>query len=83
MNIQATSFIAPDPVSLAHEMVNGPRPKGAKALLLFEDLARERMHEAERVAHERRLARRLSVVKRWNRVARWATRHADRADQLL
>lgn len=59
------------------------RPKGIKTMLLYEDLARERMREAERVAREQHLVRRLSAAKRWQRVAAWAARRAKRAtDQL-
>ena len=54
-------------------------PKGTKAMLLYEDLARERMREAERVAHQHRLVRRLSQVRRWERVSAWAARRAQRA----
>lgn len=53
--------------------------KGTKAMLLFEDLARERRREAERAARQSRLARNLSVVRRWERVSEWAARRAQRA----
>jgi hypothetical protein len=83
MNSQATSVTALDPALLMHDFMTEPIPKGTKAMLLHEDLARERMREAERVAEESRLVRRLSAAKRWERVATWALRRADRAARLL
>jgi putative heme iron utilization protein len=56
-----------------------PSPKGTKAMLLYEDLARERRHEAERVARQHRLVRHVSAVRRWERLAAWAARRAERA----
>jgi hypothetical protein len=65
------------------DFMTEPNPRGTKAMLLYEDLARERMREAERVAEESRLVRRLSAAKRWERLAAWAARHADRAARRL
>jgi hypothetical protein len=59
------------------------RPKGVDKMLLNESLARERMREAERVAREHRLSRRLSSAKRWGRISEWAARRAARAEDLL
>ena len=56
-----------------------PSPKGTKAMLLHEDLARERMREAERAARQHRLVRHVSAVRRWERVSAWAARRAERA----
>jgi len=56
-----------------------PSPKGTKAMLLYEDLARERMREAHRAARQFRMARGLSTVRRWQRVSAWAARRAARA----
>jgi len=71
---------------LAHELLDEltttTSPKGTKAMLLYEDLARERMREAERVARESRLVRRLSSVRRWERLSAWAARRAQRVDIL-
>jgi hypothetical protein len=53
-------------------------PDGA-TMLMQEDLARARMRESQRVAAEWRLARRLVSARRWNRLARWASRHAAKA----
>jgi ribonucleotide reductase alpha subunit len=83
MNGQATGDTALDPALLMHDLMTGPNLKGTKAMLLYEDLARERMREAERVARERRLVRRLSAAKRWERIATWAVRRADRATERL
>jgi hypothetical protein len=58
-------------------------PEGIKTMLLYENLARERMREAEQVAAEQRLVRRLNAAKRWERLAAWATRRAKRAQELL
>lgn len=60
------------------ELVLTAGPKGTKAMLLYEDLARERMREAERVAREYRLVRHLSSARRWERVSAWAARRAKR-----
>ena len=56
--------------------------KGTKAMLIYEDLARERMREAERVAQSARLVRRLNSVRRWERISAWAARRAQRAAEL-
>jgi hypothetical protein len=58
-------------------------PEGTKTMLLYENLARERMREAEQVAAEQRLVRRLNAAKRWERLAAWAARRAKRAQELL
>jgi hypothetical protein len=58
-------------------------PKGTKAMLLHEDLARERRREAERVARNERLGRQLSAVRRWERISKWAARRARRAADLV
>jgi hypothetical protein len=70
----------------AHDSLNdlmNATPKGTKAMLLYEDLARERRREAERVAREERLGRQLSSVKRWERLAVWVNRRAWRANAVL
>lgn len=58
-------------------------PEGIKTMLLYENLARERMREAEQVAAEQRLVRRLSSARRWHRLSAWAARRAERAQDLL
>ncbi|TDV35402.1 hypothetical protein [Actinophytocola oryzae] len=58
-------------------------PKGSKTMLLYENLARERMREAEQDAAEQRLGRRLNSAKRWQRLSAWAARRAKRAQDLL
>ena len=62
--------------------VNDIRPKGSKTMLIYESLARERMREAEQAAREYRLVRRLSSVRRWERLSTWAARRAERAQEL-
>jgi hypothetical protein len=52
-------------------------------MLLYENLARERMREAEQDAVEQRLVRRLNAAKRWERLSSWASRRAKRAQDLL
>jgi hypothetical protein len=79
-----TNTRAPHPAhDLLDELMYTPSPKESKAMLMYEDLARERMREAERVAQHQRLVRRLSVVKRWERVSAWASRRAQRAASLM
>lgn len=58
-------------------------PEGSKQMLLYENLARERMREAEQDAAEQRLVRRLNSAKRWERLSAWAARRAKRAQDLL
>jgi hypothetical protein len=58
-------------------------PKGSQTMLIYENLARERMREAEQDAAEQRLVRRLNSVRRWERLATWAARRAKRAEDLL
>jgi hypothetical protein len=58
-------------------------PEGTKTMLLYENLARERMRQAERDAAEQRLVRRLNAAKRWERLSAWAARRAKRAEDLL
>lgn len=58
-------------------------PKGTKTMLMYENLARERMREAEQDAAEQRLVRRLNSAKRWERLSAWAARRAKRAQDLL
>ena len=58
-------------------------PEGPKTMLLYENLARERMREAEQDAAEQRLVRRLNSAKRWQRLSAWAARRAKRAEELL
>jgi hypothetical protein len=58
-------------------------PEGTNTMLLYENLARERMREAEQDAAEQRLVRRLNAGKRWERLSAWAARRAKRAQDLL
>lgn len=53
-------------------------PEGSTQMLLYENLARSRMREAEQVARAHRLVRRMSAVKRWERLSGWAARRAER-----
>jgi hypothetical protein len=57
--------------------------KGANSMLLYEDLARSRMREAEQAASKLRLVRRLTAAKRWNRVSNWAANRAARLTSSL
>lgn len=50
------------------------------AMLLYEDLARARMREAERDAEQRRQANQLLAAKRWRRLAVWTARRAASAE---
>nr|CEL21095.1 hypothetical protein [Kibdelosporangium sp. MJ126-NF4] len=52
-------------------------------MLLYEDLARSRMREAEQAASKLRLVRRLTAAKRWNRVSNWAAKRATRITSSL
>ena len=78
-----TQIEAPYP---AHDLLDELMPtssKGTKAMLLYEDLARERMREAERVARNQRLVRRYSAGRRWQWLSAWAARRAQRAVDLV
>jgi hypothetical protein len=65
------------------ELMNDRRPDRSKSMLIYENLARERMREAEQAANHARLVRRLSSAKRWERLSAWAARRARRANDLL
>jgi hypothetical protein len=56
---------------------------GVSTMLLYEDLARARMLEAEQAATKLRLIRRLTAAKRWNRVSNWAAKRASRITSSL
>jgi hypothetical protein len=79
MNPVTTTRVPGPARDLLDELVLTASPKGTKAMLLYEDLARERMREAERVARESHLVRHVRVVQRWERVSAWAARRAQRA----
>jgi hypothetical protein len=81
MNPLMTTAVPGPARDLIDELVLTPSqsPKGTKAMLLYEDLARERMREAERVARESYLVRHVRVARRWERVSAWAARRAQRA----
>ncbi len=73
-----------------HELIAQPTnhlnlisPEGSKTMLIYENLARERMREAEQDAREERLVRRLNSARRWQRLSAWAERRAQRAQDLL
>ncbi|GAA3889071.1 hypothetical protein GCM10022243_62430 [Saccharothrix violaceirubra] len=57
-------------------------PRG-NPMLLEENLARSRMHEAEILARHDRLAHRLVVARRWQRLAAWAHRRAQSKSRAL
>ncbi|MBW4720576.1 hypothetical protein [Saccharothrix obliqua] len=57
-------------------------PRG-NPMLLEENLARSRMHDAEVFAQRQRLARRLVAADRWRRLAGWAHRRADQARAVV
>ncbi|GLZ41643.1 hypothetical protein [Actinokineospora sp. NBRC 105648] len=59
------------------------KPEGSPQMLLYENLARSRMREAEQAARAHRLVRLLSAAKRWERVSSWASRRADRVTSSL
>lgn len=64
-------------------MITNDHQQEMASMLLQEDLARARMRESQRSAAEWRLARRLSTVGRWRRLAAWANRHATEAARAL
>jgi hypothetical protein len=64
-------------------MTTNVHPKGSQTMLIYENLARERMREAEQAASHARLVRRLNSAKRWDRLTAWAARHARRAHDRL
>ncbi|MGM1063991.1 hypothetical protein [Saccharothrix sp. Mg75] len=57
-------------------------PRG-NPMLLEENLARSRMHDAEIYAQQHRLAHRLVVARRWRRLAGWAERRAHQKARAL
>lgn len=79
MNPLMTTPVPGPARDLIDELTLNASPKGNKAMLLYEDLARERMREAERVARESNLVRHVRVARRWERLSVWAARRAQRA----
>lgn len=65
------------------DLMTDVRPNGSKTMLIYENLARVRMREAEQAAEHARLVRRLSSARRWERLSVWAARRAKRANDLL
>ena len=65
------------------DLMTDLRPSGSKSMLIYENLARERMREAEQAAEHARLVRRLSSARRWERLSAWAAKRAKRANDLL
>jgi len=65
------------------EQLTDLRPKGSKSMLIYENLARERMREAEQAANHARLVRRVSSARRWERLSAWAAKRAQRAHDML
>jgi hypothetical protein len=68
--------------SNTNAMTDSYYPNGT-VMLMQEDLARARMRESQRAAAQWRMARRLTSARRWNRLARWAARHAAEANSSL
>ncbi len=66
----APSTAAPNPVV---------RDREGTLMLLHEALARSRQHEAEQAARDHALARSVTAGRRWARLARFASRRAERA----
>jgi hypothetical protein len=58
-------------------------PRGLNPMLLEENLARDRMRDAESFAEAQRLARRLVSARRWRRLAGWAEKRAAAAGRAL
>ena len=65
------------------ELMTDLRPNRSKSMLIYENLARERMREAEQAANHARLVRRLSSARRWERLSAWAARRAKCANDIL
>lgn len=66
-----------------YPVMSHQRGKGSDTMLLYEDLVRARMREAEQAASRRRLVRRLSAARRWNQLSRWAAKRSARASGNL
>lgn len=65
------------------ELMTNLHPNRSKSMLIYENLARERMREAEQAANHARLVRRLSSARRWERLSSWAAGRARRANDML
>jgi hypothetical protein len=83
MNLLTDTRVAHPAHDSLNDLIMNSTPKGTKAMLLYEDLARERRREAERVAREERLGRQLTTVRRWERLAVWVNRRVRRANAML
>ncbi|WP_199442572.1 hypothetical protein [Umezawaea beigongshangensis] len=58
-------------------------PRGLNPMLLEENLARDRMRDAESFAEAQRLARRLVSARRWRRLSGWAAKRAAAVSRAL
>lgn len=54
-----------------------------KRMLIYEELARERIRDAHRLAARERIAGRLIATRRWRRLARWADNRARSSARAL
>ena len=64
-------------------MVQRFTSKEINQMLMYEDLARARMREAEQDAARRRLARRVVSIQRWRRLEKWVHRHVRAAEARI
>lgn len=80
--VRATAPIADAPSPAAPSPSGLPQPtpgRDGNAMLLHEALARSRMQELQVIARERAVIRALTAGRRWQMLARFATRRAERA----
>jgi hypothetical protein len=81
MHYQATG--AGTAVRVDTQIVLHSSSKETGAMLLYEELARARMREAEQDAARRRLAYQLVTARRWRRLADWARHRANEAEARI
>ncbi|MBA2324217.1 MAG: hypothetical protein H0V92_09485 [Pseudonocardiales bacterium] len=53
--------------------------QGGPRMWMYEALSRARIQETEQEARRRRMVRELTAGRRWNQLARFASRRAERA----
>lgn len=51
---------------------------GVRAMLFYSAFLRDQMREAEQDARRRRLSHRLAVARRWERIAHYAAKRANK-----
>ena len=66
----------------ARAQLNQIEIKETSEMLLYEELSKARIRDLEEGVHAQRARGNARALRRWNRVARWAARRAERYQEL-